>query len=178
MSLTDGGLLAVLALMALFGITSMMLRRSHRQLLSRERPSTAFATPAPTRRERGHPQEAPREFVDWEVKIHDLGRELSAQIDSKMSALQQIIADADRAAARLEAALSSAGREDHSEPPKVQTIPANSPASALSPRAEHEREQVYVLSDYGFEPADIARRVDLPLGEVRTILALRPNRPE
>lgn len=178
MSLTDGGLLAVLALMALFGITSMMLRRSHRQLLSRERPSTAFSTPAPTRRERGHPQEAPREFVDWEVKMHELGRELSAQLDSKMSALQQLIADADRAAARLEAALSSAGREDHPELPEGQTIPADSPASALSPRAEHERDQVYVLSDYGFEPADIARRVDLPLGEVRTILALRPNRPE
>lgn len=178
MSLTDGGLLAVLALMALFGITSMMLRRSHRQLLSRERPSTALSTPGPARRERGQLQDAPREFVDWEVKMHDLGRELSAQLDSKMSALQQLIADADRAAARLESALSSAGREDHPEPPDEQTIAANAPGSALSPRAEHERDQVCVLSDYGFEPADIARRVDLPLGEVRTILALRSNRPE
>ena len=40
--------------------------------------------------------------------MHETARELSAQLDSKMSALQALIAEADRAAARLEAAKGNA----------------------------------------------------------------------
>ena len=30
-----------------------------------------------------------------------------------------------------------------------------------------------MLSDYGYEPAEIARRVNMPIGEVELILSLR-----
>ena len=40
----------------------------------------------------------------WEVEMHEIARELMAQMDSKMIALQHLVRDADAAAARLEAA--------------------------------------------------------------------------
>lgn len=47
----------------------------------------------------------PQEMASWEVEMHEFVREIKAELDSKMRALQAITADADRASARLEAAL-------------------------------------------------------------------------
>jgi DNA-directed RNA polymerase specialized sigma24 family protein len=47
-------------------------------------------------------------MAQWEVQMHELTRELSARLDSKMGALGQLIREADRAAARLETALARA----------------------------------------------------------------------
>ena len=44
----------------------------------------------------------------WEVQMHDTARDLSGQLDSKLSMLQALVAEADRAAARLDAALARA----------------------------------------------------------------------
>ena len=43
-------------------------------------------------------------------------------------------------------------------------------AAASRPRRQ---EEIYTLADYGYEPAEIARRVGTPVGEVELILSLR-----
>lgn len=95
----------------------------------------------------------------WEVEMHETARELSAQLDAKMSALQALIRDADRAAQRLEAALGKA------TPDADRTEPAG--------RTPASREEIYTLADYGFDSPEIARRTGVPVGEVELILGLR-----
>ena len=94
--------------------------------------------------------------------MHETARELSAKLDSKMQALQELIAEADRAAGRLEAA-AGAGEAGESEPTDV----ANQ-----RPTREHQ-EEIYTLADYGLDVGAIASRVGLPVGDVQLILGLR-----
>ncbi len=126
---------------------------------------------------------AEHDLARWEVQMHETARELSAQLDAKLSLLQSLTAEADRAAERLEEALA------RSHP----AIPPGSQAESLRPISADElgadstrelpagtdrsrsREEIYHLADYGFAPAEIARRVGSPVGEVELILSLRQN---
>lgn len=54
-----------------------------------------------------HPADRPSAMARWEVEMHETARRLSAQLDSKMGLLEHLIREADRAAARLEAALAA-----------------------------------------------------------------------
>jgi hypothetical protein len=151
-----------------------------------------------SRRERG--LSVPGDLAQWEVQMHETARRLSAQLDAKLSLLQTLIADAQRAAVRLEAAL------DHARP----SLPPGSQAESLLPAVafgreepEHEstrkdletafapirpmaaddappsadrtscREEIYHLADYGYASPEIARRVGSPVGEVELVLSLR-----
>ena len=130
-------------------------------------------------------------------RMHETARQLSAQLDAKLSLLQSLIAEADRAAARLEDVL------DRTRP----TLPPGSQAESLRPAAGHardvrpeveevvadsepataagesppatdrarRREEIYRLADYGFAAAEIAHRVGSPMGEVELILSLRDS---
>jgi hypothetical protein len=129
--------------------------------------------------------------------MHETARQLSAQLDAKLSLLQSLSAEADRAASRLEEAI------ERAHP----TLPPGSQAESLRPAAERDREafsplqdagveldriaaepappegadrsrrrdEIYHLADYGFAPAEIARRVGSPIGEVELTLSLRQN---
>jgi hypothetical protein len=144
----------------------------------------------------------PRDLTRWEVEMHDTARQLSGQLDSKLAALGHLVREADRAAARLEAALSAtrpptpattttdacatAGQPD--EPPGNQARAlhaagateepaepptAGSPSATPRPPADRRYEEIYLLADYGFDPAEISRRVGTPVGEIQLILSLR-----
>src|SRR5271166_5550436 len=54
------------------------------------------------------PRCLPDDLAQWEVEMHETARQLSAQLDAKLSLLQSLIVEADRAAARLEDALERA----------------------------------------------------------------------
>ena len=56
--------------------------------------------------------------------MHDTARDLSARLDSKLSMLQAMVAEADRAAARLEAALARAAEP---APARTSAVPGVSP---------------------------------------------------
>jgi len=176
-------------------VTWILLMRSHRyfarQQQQDEPASSRWTTKSPAEEPRHH-LDAPQAAARWEVQMHDTARELSAQLDSKMSALQALIADADQAAARLEAALArSSGTAP--EPAQPAARPGNQAESLQPPAADdstvttvswsdaagdrsaqdRRREEIYTLADYGFTPAEIARRVGSPIGEVELILGLR-----
>ena len=86
--------------------------------------STAAQTTPPTTSQR-HLDAMPK-TAQWEVDMHETARELKAQLDSKMSALQALIAEADRAASRLEEAIES--RDDvHNAPPSNRISSGGSP---------------------------------------------------
>jgi hypothetical protein len=150
--------------------------------------------------EQGRRSAEPAPMLNWEVEMHETARKLSAQLDSKMGALEQLIREADRAAARLEAAL-AAGRGGKS-PSRWGPAPADAPPSspggppeptpvsqaealrsagsadvpAAHPPAERRYEEIYTLADYGLAPSEIAHRVGSPVGEVELILSLRGKR--
>lgn len=202
------------ALLALVVTIGWLLWRSHRYLARQDK---AWSPPAHASRR--HPRQtgpsldAPDEVIRWEVQMHETARDLSGQLDTKMSALSHLIREADRAAGRLEAALASAARApdespaaeasagqgvDASETPAPLPSPPTDQAEALKsagaadrgsvaheaapeagkPRrpADERYEEIYLLADYGFDAAEIARRVGSPVGEVELILGLRAKR--
>ena len=98
-------ILTVLILVALAVIILSLLIRWYRYY-SRHKGSDAVIvrTARPPRKQEDPYRGAPPDVARWQVAMHETARDLSAQLDSKMSALQALIADADRAAKRLEAA--------------------------------------------------------------------------
>jgi hypothetical protein len=126
---------------------------------------------------------AERDLAKWEVQMHETARELSAQIDAKLSLLQSLTAEADRAAQRLEELLDRmpplqppAG-DIEASPHELDRIVNEQPSTevAISSDRSRRREEIYQLADYGFAPAEIARRIGSPVGEVELILSLRQN---
>jgi hypothetical protein len=93
-------------------VTWTLLSWTRRHLRQNSRPEPA---PEDFGRAAGSPARAgeaalPVDTGSWEVQMHELARELSARLDSKMRALEQLTREADRAAARLEAALAATQR--------------------------------------------------------------------
>ncbi len=176
-------LASVVFMLALMFTVWLLLLRSRRYLARRDdSPIVRIERPAPDKPL--PPGGAPEAVSRWEVHLHETARELSAQLDSKMVALQQLVREADRAAARLEKALDAA----NSAGGPARTLDAADEAQAGEPlhrspltthscndAAQRRHEEIYLLADYGHEPLEIARRVGMPVGEVHLILSLRPK---
>jgi len=166
--------MTVVALLLIIG--SLLIR--WQRYFSRQKRDDApiVQTQRPTRTDGSHYQGAPEDVARWQVAMHETARELSAQLDSKMGALQALIADADKAATRLEAAAAQSpeptagGPSPESTTPPPKTLTTNADEESLS---QHRREEVYTLADYGFDLVEIARRVDCLISEVELILSLR-----
>ncbi|MGO9111344.1 MAG: hypothetical protein ACLP9L_19125 [Thermoguttaceae bacterium] len=199
MNLTDPSTLCLI----LFAVTAAFLLVRTRSQLARQRQRwAAEATETGDYEEvrqaaSSLPDRLPDDLARWEVEMHETARQLSAQLDAKLSLLQSLIVEADRAAARLEDALERA----------YPTLPPGSQAESLRPvagqahDARHELEtaaagsnpltaedeppqatdrgrrrgEIYRLADYGFAATEIARRVGSPVGEVELILSLRDS---
>lgn len=198
-------------LAALMLVIGFLLLRSRRYFARQVRQDadwmpTAPGSPASGQRP-GRLPEPPDELARWEVQMHDLARTLSGQLDSKMSALEHLIREADRAAGRLETALAAmqqlsvaspapgpaASQDTGLSEPRFQAVtsganqaaaiktvgalPSPRPSSSSeSPAADRRYEEIYLLADYGFAPAEIAHRVGMPIGEIQLILSLRSKR--
>ena len=175
----------MLWLAAILAATSMLLIRIRRYMRRQKKSRPVIVrTDRPEPHERGHHIGLPAEAINWEVEMHQTARDLSAQLDSKMSALGHLIRESDRAAARLETALEAAGgdvrppgqAESLEAPANADSRPNSTPADGSPPEqaAGHRAsEEIYTLADYGFDTREIAHRVDMPIGEVELILRLR-----
>jgi hypothetical protein len=124
----QSGWVTGLMLGALGVVIGWLLLRTHRHL-SRQKTSDSplVRVPRPEQTEPGHHLDAPPELLRWEVQMHETARALSAQLDSKMSALRCLIAEADRAAARLEASQ----RRDISDVPPRHPEDVEMPSRAM-----------------------------------------------
>ena len=186
-------ILLAIATVFLFVRTRSRLGRQHERWATEEavaQDSSEAVKSAPS-------GQVPDDLARWEVQIHETARQLSAQLDAKLGLLQSLILEADRAAARLEDVLDRAhptllpgSQAESLRPaahprdvqPQLCSEPADGDEANLS-AAESEparggdrgrrREEIYRLADYGFAPAEIARRVGSPVGEVELILSLR-----
>ena len=170
----------MLLLAAIVAATSLLLMRLRRYSRRQKKTRPGMVrTDRPKSEERGHHLGLPPKGMEWEVKMHETARDLSAQLDSKMSALGHLIRESDRAAARLETALEAAGG-DVRPPGQAESLeaPANADSQPDSTSAAGHRasEEIYTLADYGFDTREIAHRVDIPIGEVELILRLRSRR--
>lgn len=120
------------------------------------------------------------------IELDRLSREISAQVDTKLSRLEHSIGEADRRIAAMRIMLDaakSAGASLGIEDPMVSTTDTN---GEKSPTAGHEtrsarpdsditadREQIFKLADQGMTPQEIARKIDRRIGEIELILNLR-----
>ena len=192
--LAESGLSSLLVTVAMITVISILLMRSRRYFArqgSNRSPIVKAARPRST--VSGTRPTTPDDLARWEVRMHEIDRDTSAQLDSKMSALEHLIREADRAAARLERALESSPRPSGPTLPASQADRLKSSGAAKAtaesqpdraarisdpePAADQDRryEEIYTLSDYGFNSSDIANRVGTPVGEVELILGLRKN---
>lgn len=109
--LASSQLLTSLLVVGLALTTAALLMRTARRLSRR----TSTAEPIVDSRrvvEPGHPKATcpPPELVQWEVQMHETARELTSVLASRISVLRALVAEADRAAARLETALDAAAQ--------------------------------------------------------------------
>lgn len=94
---------------------------------------------------------APAEVLRWQVELHDLGRELKAELDSKLVAVGAMTKSYDQAARRLAEMIRLA---EQVQPP------------ATSPLSETRR-----LASLGWEPAKIAEVLSLSESDVEQLLS-------
>ena len=142
---------------------------------------------------------APPELSRWQVEMHETGRDLKAELDSKLSALQTLVALARRERALLESAIARAHGEEIQPPTstlaaieslgdaaaiddprrlaevvaQVAPPPGDLPADLFA--RDRDSLQIGRLADQGLSPASIAEHLHLPLGEVELLLSLRSN---
>ncbi len=122
----SGGSAQWVFLLGLCLMTVVLLMRSRRYFRQVARHQNAMAPPKQIA-EKAKPASAaipPQQHEQWEVAMHELARDLSGQLDSKIRILEMLIREANQTAARLDAALDktrlvrSADREEkHDEQP-------------------------------------------------------------
>jgi flagellar biosynthesis/type III secretory pathway M-ring protein FliF/YscJ len=97
-------LLAGIALLLIISMRLLMRRRSSNE--------TEYAPPAKPRAPQSLPtQDAPAELLRWQVQMHETARDLKAELDSKMSALQALVRMARQECQRLEELLDRSAEE-------------------------------------------------------------------
>jgi hypothetical protein len=162
-------------------IALVLLRRTSKSLAgdrSRKRFARS-AQPGPAEPARAaHNLDAPSSLARWEVEMHELARDLSAQLDSKMRVLQELLRASEEERARLEAALHRASavagngdlrgvEREAADRERPQAGIGNSDGEAL------RYGPIYALADEGYSCAAISEQTGHPIGEVELILSLR-----
>ncbi|MBL8830318.1 MAG: hypothetical protein JNM18_25295 [Planctomycetaceae bacterium] len=167
----------VAAMVFMLVVTWMLLLRASRKMRSQR------AEPLPSVQAKQHDIKSSTrgatagELERWEVRMYDLARDLSAQLDSKMSALQHLVNLADERIAelqRLEAhAPSSATTDGTGTQAERLTQSSVGEGEQGTGRVSSRQRQIYELADAGHSSHSIAAIVDLPVGEVELMLGLR-----
>ena len=141
--------------------------------------------------------DAPDEVLRWQVEMHETARDLKAEIDTKLSALQALVILARRESERLEQAIRRAENADVAaprdalaaiegladpaalaDPDRLARVAAQMPplpGGLRSDLFDDNQHQVAIarLAEQGLSPTEIARRLRLPIGEVELLLNLR-----
>ncbi len=130
---------------------------------------------------------APPEILRWQVEMHETARELKAELDSKISALQALVIQSRGEIERLEAALRRAEqlglsgcRDTLAEIERLASADASDqgqlpPLQEASPVPvdKYTQREVFRLADQGCSLTFIADKIGIPLGDVELTLGLR-----
>jgi hypothetical protein len=185
--------LSHLFLAGLLATSLFVLYRTRRKFQQTSSPRWQAEPNAPQRADKSHTAAAPAEVREWEVQFHELARDVSARIDSKMAALAHLLRAAHHETLRLEAAIGRAQAASllPAEPPaaamefsqasqaEVLQQAARSgerrsmPHAAPKPNLERPTARIYALADAGHSSRRIALETGVPQGEVELILGLR-----
>ena len=92
------------------------------------------------------------------VELQEFGREIEGRLETRVRHLTRLIAEADKAIERLNAAV-TVSREKSGRP-------------ATEESSDPVRARIVALSREGQDPGDIAKAVGLPKGEVELVLGL------
>lgn len=179
-------------------IIAILLRRSYRYYRDKDNPNAILDE---RRAGRCQPRkqtpliDAPPEIVRWQIEMHETARDLKAELDSKMSALQALVGMAQQASDRLEAVIARAAElgvssvagpldqieqltadppDDAAEKMRQLREPFSRPPTTL-PGTAQQRSAIYALADLGHDPAAIADQVGASLGDVELILSARAH---
>jgi len=128
-------------------------------MVSSMRSRARRAEPAP--QPRIHARQEFRESVDkLLVELTEVGREVTARLDTKIRVLNRVIEEADERIATLEKLQTRTEERASSDPP------------GFSPLLERHA-RVFELAEEGKSPVDIAQALSMEPGEIEFILQLR-----
>lgn len=153
----------------------ILLRRFYRYY-GRRKPTRKVAepylahTPRPTGEKRSL-SNASADVLSWHVEMHETAREMKAELDSKMRALQLLIGQARYEADRLEQIL---GRFESTD--ALPDAQPSRPSTSWLPGSPDRQAEIFALADQGRSAAEIAEQIGTPLGEIELILSLRGTR--
>lgn len=169
-----GMLLAGVALLLLVLFRRIYRHHAHRQAGGKrvQADPVEFQLPADSRQRDAQRSlsDAPPDVLRWQVEMHETGRELKAELDSKMRVLQLLIGQARREADRLERIL------DQLELPDEERD-WSSVSKETPPNAER-RARILELADRGCTSGEIAQQIDASVADVEPLLKQRgPDRP-
>lgn len=112
---------------------------------------------------------APADVLKWQVELHELGRELKGELDSKMMAVRSLVTNYDRAARRLAELIRMAEQVQMHVDSEPQASVSQSAARSLS---ASPLDQVRQLGGLGWSPERIAHATSLSESEVHQLLTL------
>jgi hypothetical protein len=187
-----------LFLLGLLLLISILLRRYYRYFGKRKPDDRPVVR---TTRRQADPQQplldAPPNVLRWQVEMHETARDLKAELDTKMVALQQLIRMAEAQTSRLEAAIARAERlgispcrDTLAELERVTAELAEEVGSDSTAGLDHlpevpapaaignvvsgeARKQICALAESGLPPSAIAERTGHTVGDVEIVLSLR-----
>lgn len=113
-----------------------------------------------------------RDMQNLLVELHDMARQMSAQVETRVAKLELLLEEADAKIARLE------GRVDRPVPEEMpRAVATDRPPMRLASNDEaaDRYAELYALADQGLDARAIASRMQRPAGEIELILALRPR---
>ncbi len=108
------------------------------------------------------------------VRLEELSREICGQIDIRFAKLENVLNEADRKLAALREAQANASAPGLAPKAVAATAPADARPPTPTPDATHGR--IHELAEKGVAAMDIARQVEMTVGEVDLILSLERSR--
>lgn len=170
----DANQLSVVVLALALALTWFSLIRSQRRKsatpptqATQEGHGAAVAIREPTAGHAVHPAT----ISEWEVRMHELARDLEGRITSKLGLLENLVREADRAAARLEAALRAAEQVRRIQAARVlEPVSPVKPGESAEPAGEARSENIAqpapaseaVLSETGHPATPLSRSAVTP----------------
>ncbi len=185
-------------LLGMVMLITILLRRYYRHFGKRRQDDRPLVNTARCKPDRQQPLiDAPPNILRWQVEMHETARDLKAELDTKMLALQQLIAIAQDQAGRLEEAVAEArrlgisscrdtldelervvrqeaGELDSSSAGGLGNLPKlPEPAASAGVVSEVTRQEICDLAAAGLDAAAIADQTGHPAGDVEMVLSLR-----